>query len=166
VENLLKIRPALIEDFDIVMDIYSEARLFMHETGNINQWIDGYPSGELIFNDIMKANSYVCINPDNEIVGVFCFILGDDITYATIYDGQWLNDEPYGVIHRLAGKRKGRGVAASCLQWCFEQCCNIRVDTHRDNIVMQDILRKYGFIQCGIIYVGNGTARIAFQLCK
>ncbi|MDR2775994.1 MAG: GNAT family N-acetyltransferase, partial [Tannerella sp.] len=98
-----------------------------------------------------------------ETVGTFCFIPGKDTTYAVIHDGQWLNDEPYGVIHRLAGKKNSRGIADACLQWCFERCNNIRVDTHHDNIVMQNILRKHGFIRCGIIYVGNGTPRIAFQ---
>jgi RimJ/RimL family protein N-acetyltransferase len=152
-----------MEDFDIVMDIYAEARLFMQETGNKNQWINGYPSAELIIDDITKGNSYVCVNSDNEIVGTFCFMFGNDITYAAIYDGRWLNDEPYGVIHRLAGKKNNKGVAASCLQWCFEQCNNIKVDTHHDNIIMQNILEKNGFIRCGTIYTGNGTPRIAFQ---
>jgi RimJ/RimL family protein N-acetyltransferase len=152
-----------MEDFDTVMDIYSEARLLMQETGNTNQWINGYPTGKAIMNDIANGNSYVCIDQNNEIVGTFCFVQGDDITYARIYDGQWLNDEPYGVIHRLAGRKNSKGIAVSCLQWCFEQCDNIRVDTHCDNIIMQNILKKNGFTQCGIIYVENGTARIAFQ---
>jgi RimJ/RimL family protein N-acetyltransferase len=160
---MIKIRHTSIDDFDTVMNIYAGARLFMQENGNENQWINGYPSGELIIDDIKKKNSYVCINPDNEIIGTFCFILGDDITYAAIYDGCWLNDEPYGVIHRLAGKKHCKKIAASCLQWCFEQCSNIRVDTHSDNIIMQNILTKNGFARCGIIYVGNGTSRIAYQ---
>jgi RimJ/RimL family protein N-acetyltransferase len=152
-----------MEDFNTVMDIYSDARLLMQETGNANQWINGYPSGEVIMNDIANSNSYVCIDHNNEIVGTFCFVRGNDLTYACIDDGQWLNDEPYGVIHRLAGKKNSKGIAAACLQWCFKQCNNIRIDTHRDNIIMQNILKKNGFTQCGIIYIGNGTARIAFQ---
>jgi hypothetical protein len=162
----MEIRHTIIEDFDTVMDIYSEARLRMQETGNTNQWIDGHPSGELILNDIANGNSYVCVDHNNKTVGVFCFVQGDDITYARIYDGQWLNDEPYGVIHRLAGKKGSKGIAASCLQWCFEQCDNIRIDTHSDNIIMQNILKKNGFTQCGIIYTGNGTPRTAFQKKK
>jgi hypothetical protein len=152
-----------MEDFDAVMDIYPDARLVMQKTGNENQWINGYPSGELIMNDIVNGNSYVCLDTNNEIAGTFCFVRGDDVTYSRIYDGQWLNDEPYGVIHRLAGKKNSRGIAASCLQWCFGRCCNIRVDTHRDNVIMQHILEKTGFVRCGIIYVANGTERIAFQ---
>ena len=90
-------------------------------------------------------------------------ILGVDPTYQHIYEGNWLNDEPYGVIHRLATNGKRKGVSDACLNWCFEQWGNIRVDTHQDNKVMQHILTKYGFQRCGIIYVKNGTERIAYQ---
>ena len=45
-----------------------------------------------------------------------------------------------------------------------QRCGNIRVDTHRDNKVMQHILTKQGFQRCGIIYVKNGTERIAYQV--
>jgi RimJ/RimL family protein N-acetyltransferase len=159
----MKIRKTHAENINIIMNIYDDAKLFMTETGNGNQWINGYPSRELIMDDISKGNSYVCIDDNDETVGTFCFIRGDDPTYSVIYDGKWLNDDPYGVIHRLAGRRNSRGIAAACLQWCFEQCGNIRVDTHRDNIVMQNILMKNGFIRCGTVIIANGTERIAFQ---
>ena len=55
-------------------------------------------------------------------------------------------------------------VSEACLDWCFERWPNVRVDTHRDNKVMQHILTKYGFQRCGIIYVKNGTERIAYQM--
>ena len=29
--------------------------------------------------------------------------------------------------------------------------------------IMQNLLEKHGFIRCGIIYVANGTPRIAYQ---
>jgi RimJ/RimL family protein N-acetyltransferase len=37
------------------------------------------------------------------------------------------------------------------------------VDTHQDNVVMQRILEKLGFTYCGIIFVANGTPRLAYQ---
>lgn len=145
------------------MGIYSHARTFMKETGNSSQWVNGYPSEELITTDIEKGHLYVCIAPENELAGVFCFREGPDKTYATIYNGQWLNDKPYKVIHRMASNGKYKGIADFCLQWCTGQCNNIRVDTHRDNKVMQHILIKNGYTPCGIIYVENGTERIAFH---
>lgn len=162
----MKIRSTELNDLPSVMEIYDYARAFMRETGNETQWVDGYPSEELIRQEIEAGHSFVCTGEDEEenILGTFCFILGDDPTYQHIYEGAWLNDdEPYGVIHRLATSGRSRGVSEACLNWCFERCGNIRVDTHRDNKVMQHILEKYGFQPCGIIYVKNGTERIAYQ---
>ena len=40
---------------------------------------------------------------------------------------------------------------------------NIREDTHADNQIMQKLAEKNGFVKCGIIYVKNGTPRIAYH---
>ena len=159
----MKIRSTQPYEIDILIDIYEKAKSFMQKTGNKSQWINGYPSRDIIMNDIKSGNSYVCINDKNEIVGAFYFILDNDITYSTIYEGKWLNDKPYGVIHRIASNGKQKGIASICLEWCFKQCNNIRIDTHHDNIAMQNILIKNGFIKCGVIYVADGTPRLAFQ---
>lgn len=162
IEKVL-IRPAGLEDLPLVMEIYDYARAFMRANGNVTQWVNGYPSEELIRQEIQDGHSFVCTDGDGEIVGTFCFILGDDPTYQQIYDGAWLNDEPYGVIHRMGTNGKRKGIAEACLNWSFQHSDNIRVDTHRDNLVMQHILEKNGFKRCGIIYVRDGTERIAYQ---
>lgn len=162
IEKVL-IRPAGLEDLPLVMEIYDYARAFMRANGNVTQWVNGYPSEELIRQEIQDGHSFVCTDGDGEIVGTFCFILGDDPTYQQIYDGAWLNDEPYGVIHRMGTNGKRKGIAEACLNWSFQHSGNIRVDTHRDNLVMQHILEKNGFKRCGIIYVRDGTERIAYQ---
>ncbi len=159
----MNIRRAQQEDLPDLMQIYDYARNFMRESGNTNQWINGYPSSELIAKDIEQGQSFVCENEEGEIAGTFCFIQGTDPTYLKIYEGKWLNDEPYGVIHRIATNGSRKGIASACINWCASQYNNLRVDTHRDNIVMQNILKKHGFTQCGIIYVANGTERLAFH---
>ena len=40
---------------------------------------------------------------------------------------------------------------------------SIKVDTHKDNISMQKLLRKNDFKYCGIIYLEDGSERIAFE---
>lgn len=157
------IRRTKQEDLPQVMKIYEYAREFMRAQGNQTQWINGYPSEELIRQEIIEGHSFVCTSEEGEIQGTFCFILGEDPAYEHIYEGAWLNDEPYGVIHRLATAGKQGGLAKACLEWCAKRCTNLRVDTHRDNLVMQHILEKHGFCRCGIIYVKNGTERIAYQ---
>jgi len=159
----MHIRKAKTEEIDLIMAVFEAAKRFMRQTGNDKQWIDGYPSKELILDNIRVGGLYVCLSDDEEIVGVFYYKVENDKTYEKIYDGEWLNDKPYGVVHRIASNGKQKGIGDASLQWSLEQCGNVRVDTHRDNKVMQDVLIRNGFHRCGIIFVANGTERIAFQ---
>lgn len=159
----LSVRKTTVDDIAALMVIYDNARRFMQHTGNANQWIAGYPSESVLRSDIANQCSYVCEDWQGNIVGTFCFFVGCESSYIVIYDGKWLNNDSYGVVHRLAGAGSMKGIADFCLQWCYNQCGNIRVDTHKDNKVMQHILIKNGYVQCGTIVIGDGTSRIAFQ---
>ena len=156
------IRKSTIHDIDKILEIYSDAREFMRVSGNPNQWRDDYPLKSLVLQDIDESSSYVCIK-DGLILGTFYYKEGEDPTYNEIYEGQWINNDPYGVVHRIAVAKGSKGVGSFCLNWCYDNLQNIRIDTHRDNIPMQKLLTKNGFKQCGIIYVKDGSERIAFQ---
>lgn len=161
------IRPATETDLPDLMQLFAEARKFMAKTGNPTQWTGGYPSEAQLRADQADGHSYVC-EEDGVLLGTFFFAIEDDPTYRVIYDGQWLRDAPYGVIHRIAVRSHQKGVATFCVAWCASQCArqpgtDLRVDTHRDNIVMQRFLKKNGFVPCGIIHLANGAERIAFQ---
>ena len=103
------------------------------------------------------------VEENNEIIGAFFFKIGIDPTYVNIHDGEWINDNEYGVIHRIAVKYHGRGIADYIYKQCFKQIQNLKIDTHRDNIPMQKSLTKNGFKRCGIIYLESGDERIAYQ---
>ena len=158
----MEIRKAKESELDLLMEIYGIARAFMVRTGNPGQWKDSYPGEERIREDISRGVCYVCVE-DGVVEGVFSYLPGPDPTYQRIDDGQWLNEEPYGVVHRLAGRGHVHGVAACCLEWAFARCGNLRIDTHRNNHVMRHILEKNGFVSCGTIYVADGSPRIAYQ---
>ena len=159
---MLSIRPARSADLETIESIYDRARCFMRQTGNMHQWVNGYPSREIITADIIAGHLFVC-EENAEILGVFCFFIGNDPTYEKIYEGQWLKTGDSGVIHRIAVAAPGKGVAKYCFDYAFSQCGNIRIDTHRDNAPMHKALLKNGFTKCGIIYLLNGDARIAYQ---
>ena len=151
----MEIRKSTEQDFERMMEIYANARRFMAEHGNPNQWgPTHWPPEALIHSDIAAGNSYVCLH-DGQVVGTFFFIQGPDIepTYRRIEDGAWLSETPYGVVHRIAGDGSVRGIGAFCIDWAFEQCGHVRIDTHGDNLVMQNLLQKLGFTRCGTIYV-------------
>lgn len=158
----MEIRKATKEDFGVIMELYEAARAFMEKHNNPNQWGTCYPSEDLIQMDIVQEKCYVCIDGE-AIVGTFYFALESDETYEKIYHGTWLSEEPYGVVHRITSLIGSKGVASYCLKWCFSQIGNIRIDTHKDNIPMQKLLDKNGFIYCGIIYLKDGSERIAYQ---
>lgn len=158
----MEIRKTKIEELDKVMAIYAHARQFMAETGNPNQWGNIKPRREWIVADIENGNSYVCVE-NGEIAATFFYSNEPDPTYAQIYDGAWVNDRAYGVVHRIASAGTIKGAGSFCLNWAFEQCGNLKIDTHHDNIVMQNTLKKNGFVYCGIIYLEDGDARMAFQ---
>lgn len=163
----MKIRKSKEEDIARMMEIYAYARAFMAKTGNPNQWgPTNWPPEELIRSDIKAGNSYVCENEDGKVVGTFYFIQGRDIepTYRKITDGDWLDDSPYGVVHRIASDGSEKGIGAFCISWAFEQCGHMRIDTHGDNKVMQKLLKKLGFRHCGTIYVEEDNyPRLAFE---
>ena len=156
------IRNTCLADLDEVMKIYEMARVFMRENGNKEQWGGIYPSRELIESDIADKHGYV-IEDNGEIVGTFFFKIGSDPTYTKIYDGQWINDDKYGVIHRIAVKYKGRSIISEAINFCLNRVGNLKIDTHRDNLPMQRALSKHGFRYCGVIYLESGDERIAYQ---
>ena len=160
---MIQIRPSQLSDLDRLMEIFDHARKFMASVGNGNQWINGYPQRELIAKEITYGPCYACEDKHGKIVGTFCFVPSPDPFYAIIEDGAWLNDDPYYVIHRIASDGSYKGIGDICLDWCAKQHPNLRADTHKDNIIMQNLLTRNGFIRCGIVYVSNGTARIAYQ---
>ena len=157
------IRPAREADVAEAARIYENARIFMKASGNPTQWSGEYP-GELdVREGLADGTSYVC-EDEGEIVATFYYKQGaDDPTYRRIIDGEWLTDAPYSVIHRIAVKYHGRGIADFCFGECFKLFPNIRIDTHRDNIPMQKCLTKNGFKHCGTIFVEDGTPRAAYQ---
>ena len=161
----MTIRRATYDDIPRLLEIFVSARQIMRKSGNMHQWDDSYPSDNIIRTDISDGVCHVlCDDADGSIIATMAFIPGPDPTYATIYDGCWPDDSPYHVIHRIAVDEPGHDAARRLLDWGFTQTRCIRIDTHRDNVIMHHILQKYGFIRCGIIHLANGDPRDAYHL--
>lgn len=157
------IRHASMADLPVILDLRNQAREIMRSYGNVNQWPEGYPLQEKFENDIEQGHSYVMTDGKGVIVGTFALIPGPDVTYKVIYNGQWLDDEPYYVIHRIASTPGSHGILDALLDYCEALSPNIRIDTHEDNIIMRKGLEKRGYQYCGIIHLLNGDERLAFQ---
>ena len=168
------IRLASEDDLPRILELIEYGRQKMRAVGNMEQWTNGNPQPEVLLQDIQDGNSYIVEN-DGLVVATFAFVEGPDETYTHIYNGQWLDElkdgqfadgmGEYYVIHRLASAPDTHGILKSVLDYCFHRTTNIRVDTHRQNVIMRSALVKYGFRYCGIIYLLDGAERLAYQRC-
>lgn len=158
----MTIRKAKLADITQMMEIFAIARRFMAETGNPNQWAANYPSVEQLTNDINGGDSYVCIE-EGKMLATFVLRGGEDPTYDIIYGGAWKNNNPYATIHRIASNGEVKGIFRLAMDFALQHYKTIRIDTHRDNKVMQHAILKASFQYCGIIYCWNGDERLAYQ---
>lgn len=157
------IRKATQQDLPEIREIYEMARQFMRKNGNHSQWGKGDEPESLIEEDIRQGNLYV-LEEVGDIHAVFAFIIGEDPTYLKIEEGNWKSDAPYAAVHRVASDGTVKGVLGLVMDYCRAQMPHLRIDTHKDNKVMQHVLEKYGFVSCGIVHVPDGSPRIAYEL--
>ncbi len=158
------IRKARIEELDRICDIYDTARVFMAENGNPDQWgKEKYPARELLEEDISKGQLYVFEDEDG-IGGAFVYYTGTEEEYETcVINGAWKEtDAPYGVLHRIAVAAGGKGIGSICMNWCYDQCHNMRGDTHVLNKPMQRLFQKNGFTRCTELQLSCGH-RIGYE---
>lgn len=162
------LRRSVIHDIERIMEIIAQAQVYFKEAG-IDQWQNNYPNAEVIRQDIMNDESYVLVDK-GQVVATTVISFSNDANYDVIYDGEWLSNEEYAVIHRIAvdNNFKGKGISAQIIAQVETECLardvhSIKVDTHEDNKSMQKLLIKNNFKYCGVIYLSDGSKRVAFE---
>ena len=160
------LRKASAADQEIIWKIIQQAISRRKEEGS-NQWQDGYPNLNSIENDIEKNYGYV-LESENKILGYAAVIFENEPAYEII-EGNWLSDQEYVVIHRVAVSEEyiGFGLATKIFQEIEKiaisnNTFSIKVDTNFDNIPLLKILDKLNYTYCGEVYF-RGSARKAFQ---
>lgn len=164
----MKFRKADESDISAVMNIIKQAQRYFKGMG-IDQWQNNYPNTETIRNDIDHKHSYV-LQKGDKIVATVAVSFDGEKTYDSIYEGKWIAESEYAVIHRIAVDNNHKGIGLSLeIVKDIEQICfskgvySIKVDTHEANLSMQRLLEKNGFRYCGIIYLHDGSKRMAFE---
>lgn len=167
-ELKMEFREAVKTDIYEIMNIIRQAQTYFKEVG-INQWQNDYPNVKTISTDIENKNSYVLLKDDN-IVATAAVSFDGEKTYDSIYEGQWISDSEYAVIHRLAVNNNCTrlGLSSQIIKNVEYLCLNrgvysIKVDTHEENFPMKTLLKKNEFQYCGIIFLEDGSKRIAFE---
>jgi len=166
----MKIKLSTFDDIPNIMVIIEDAKQFL-ASQKINQWQNGYPNAKQVEQDIKNGESYVIVNDENTIMATSMFTTNKEPTYKVI-DGNWIIDENenYGVIHRMAIKKAFRKLGLATfmfhefhLQLLEKNIQSLKIDTHEENIGMQSLIKKLGYIYCGIIYTNYNDKRLAFE---
>ena len=160
--NNFTVRLAKTTDMPSLFKVYERARAYMKQTGNPTQWGSHYPTVEMLSEDVAKEQLYV-LESEGSVCGAFVFFVGVEPNYSYI-EGEWSCDKEYGVIHKVASDGTKGGVFGKIIEFVSQKANYLRIDTHKDNLVMQNLIKKNGFIECGIVYMADdGTPRIAFD---
>ena len=158
------------KDLTEIMQVIGQAQAYL-ASQHIEQWQNGYPNETAILKDIKNKESYIVKSEDSSLIATAMFTTRNEPTYKTI-EGDWITetDASYGVIHRMAVNKGFRGTGIA--KFIFNQCeqtlkhnkiQSMRIDTHEDNLGMQALLKKLGYVFCGVIYLENSDKRLAFE---
>ena len=161
----MEIRKSHLDDVQRIMTLIHQAQNYFKQQ-NIDQWQDGYPNEDSIINDINQNEAYV-LEDNGKILATTMISSNIEPTYNYI-EGNWLQNDKYMVIHRIAihNDQKGKGLAKIIIDEALKlhpDIHSIRIDTHDDNLSMQRFLIKYGFTYCGTIYLENKSTRRAYE---
>lgn len=167
----MEVRKTEQDDLEALLLLLEEARGTIATLG-IDQWQNGYPSRQVVKEDIALFRSYV-VTENGQIVGTFVLVDDGEPTYEKIYDGAWETDGngmSYTAIHRVAVSvtMRGKGVSTALLDYAASHAralgrASLRIDTHEGNVVMRRMLEKHGFAYCGVIYLADGDPRVAYE---
>ena len=168
----LSFRKAGKGDLDRILSIVSDARAVLKARG-IDQWQGEYPCAQDFIPDLEKQECYLILHGE-EIAGVFSLSSEPAPEYDALTDGKWSSDGPYAVLHRVAlsSKYRGSGISGYLLS-CAEDLArtagfaSIRIDTHKKNRAMRNLLEENGYRFRGNVLVtsepGHDPRRQAFE---
>lgn len=163
------IRIAETKDIEQIMEVAEAARAFLKACGS-TQWQNGYPEPNDFLSDIEKKYLFV-YEEAGKILGIVALVREKDENYDAIFSGDWLNDEPYYSVHRLAVLVRGKGIARKLLEHVEKVAIengirNLKADTAEKNLIMQHLFSSLGYHKCGVIYLKRtpvDNERIAYQ---
>ena len=162
-------RLATINDIDEIMIAVEDARALLKEEGN-GQWQFGYPNRQDFINDINNQNLYVVLSSDTHEIASVCAITGYEEAYMHMYEGKWLTDYDYLVMHRVAVKEKyrGQGYGKALFKVFIEVgkkkgIKSLRIDTHKNNSLLIHLFDLFGFVYCGKAILPPDKDRVMYE---
>lgn len=159
-------RRAVAADLPVIEKILKDAVARMLAEGK-QQWNESYPTAVHVLADMARDVAFV-LELQGEVVAYGAVVLDGEPAYNDLV-GDWLSDQEYVVVHRVAVSQnaQGRGVGARFLKavefYAVEKGIgSFRIDTNFDNFAMLALLEKCGFAYCGEVVYERGS-RKAFE---
>ena len=159
-------RKAELSEIAPIWEILQQAIIRRKEDGS-KQWQDGYPNPEVVQKDIEQGEGFVLVNGET-IIGYSAVLINDEPAYEKI-EGNWLTNNDFVVIHRVAISEKylGKGLAKIIIKNIEDfalsnNIYSIKADTNFDNIAMIKIFENSGYTYCGEVYF-RGSSRKAYE---
>ncbi len=165
-------RRAQPSDIGTIMGFVTDAQAYLKSQG-VDQWQYGYPTPEHFLRDMEEDGCWLFFC-DGEPAGAAAILTRPEEAYRAI-EGKWLTEgENYCAVHRacISSAFRGSGLSREMFSLAEELArglgkSSVRVDTHRENLPMQGVLRKCGYAYCGVIHIigsnEDGAERLAFE---
>ncbi|QWC00703.1 GNAT family N-acetyltransferase [Mycoplasmatota bacterium] len=155
------IRKAKKNDINYIYELSKKTKTEMLKQG-LNQWVGDYPLFDNFKNDYLKSGLYVYIE-NERIIASISILEENDPPYKEI---EWDHNHSL-VIHRLLVDPDyqksgiGKKMFEKAIELTKEKYLSLKVDTHPDNLKMQNLITKMGFQYKGYIESIN---RLAYEL--
>ncbi len=153
------LRPALPEEYEIVLDIFSRAVAQMNRNG-LYQWDEIYPDKDILRRDIECGEMYLYVVQQQPIA---CIVLNEeqDVTYQVV---NWhCGSGRCAVVHRLCvdPQYQNGGVARRMLEAAEELLkrsgyTSVRLDTFSQNPFALRLYERSGYVNRGEIALRKG----------
>ncbi len=158
-KNNFLFRKATLSDIPCILPVIEDAKAFLRQNG-VDQWQDGFPNPTTLTEDINKRHSFVIYSQENQVspAGFLVLSLEPEPPYHNPVEGKLQLEGPYVTIHRTAVKKENQRKGISHAMFAFAEDFALsnntkilRVDTHKDNKIMQHILDREGFKYCCLV---------------
>lgn len=148
--------------------IYEDGSLKLKSL-DINQW-QGQDKPNLDNFKNLIANKNIFVLEDKEKVVSTVIIYDYDLDYEKNLDGKWNIPKAYLALHRIGtleserNKGYGRKIIEFAESYARENNFkSVRIDTHRENKSMQNLLKSMNYIYVGLVYLDGKNERLAFE---
>jgi GNAT superfamily N-acetyltransferase len=156
------IKLAEFKDLQNISDLAVKVRDNMKSQG-LQQWPGDYPNYNNFLSDYNNKGLYIYLE-DNEIIASITILHENEKPYREL---KWHREKAI-VIHRILVDplKQKKGIGKRLFEFAINlgkenNYQSIKVDTHPDNIKMQNLIKKMGFEYIGFL---QSIYRMAFEL--